>query len=162
SPSKHVVLQSRCAASKADACPAPGRVDVVGERNDEAWPVALDSEPAAKPLERRVGRSETGTRGAKGAIAITRALRLLDLGEMDRGGLEIVGGEDCVCVRWALRRRSLAGKERDRPAFAVSVHLGLGRRLADQIGVGESRQIHPAGGGKTVPLPESRVDLHQL
>ena len=37
-----------------------------------------------------------------------------------------------------------------------------GRRRAEQVAVGDPRQVDAAGGGEAVPLPEARVDLHEL
>src|SRR5207237_9824989 len=82
--------------------------------------------------------------------------------EVDGRRLEIVHGEDGVRIGRTLWGGSLARQERDRPALPVSVHPRFGRRPARQVGVREAREIDTASGRQPGPLPEARVELHEL
>ena len=87
-----VLLQPRSRAAQADPRPAPGRVDVVRQRNGEAWTAGeRNTQPAAQPLERRVERVETRPLGAKAAVLITRAcILLLDTRQMEEALGQVV------------------------------------------------------------------------
>src|SRR5262245_1733975 len=81
---------------------------------------------------------------------------------MDQAGLRIVPRKDRVDVRRPLERRALASEQRDRPPLAAAVHLRGRRDGAREVGVGDAREVDAAGGREPVPLPEARVDRHQL
>src|SRR5205823_9907834 len=42
------------------------------------------------------------------------------------------------------------------------VHPGRRQRIADEVAIGDVREVDTAGGGEAVPLPEPGVDLEQL
>jgi hypothetical protein len=76
--------------------------------------------------------------------------------------LRVVPREHGVDVRRPFERASRAGHQRDGPALAVAVHARGRKRVADQVAVGDPRQVDAAGRGEAVPLPQARVHLEQL
>ncbi len=54
------------------------------------------------------------------------------------------------------------GHERDRPATLLAVHRSGHDVLSGQVAVGDQRHVDSARRCEPVPLPEPRVDLHQL
>jgi hypothetical protein len=90
---EHVSLEARGSAEHADARPAPRHIDVVRQRDHEAGaavPRSLHAELAAQPLERRIERVEAGRRREETPMAVAGRADLLDPGEMEEGGGEVV------------------------------------------------------------------------
>src|SRR3989442_1206264 len=86
----YVLLQARRRAQHAHAGPAPGSIDVVGQRHDEARPVVFDAKPAAEPLERRVERVEARPLGAKASVLVARTGSLLDARKVEERLCQLV------------------------------------------------------------------------
>ena len=110
--------------------PAPGPVDVVGERDREAGAAPagrLDPQTRAQPLQRRVERVEGRGGGRETAMAVALPAALLEPGQMPEGAGELV-------ALGALSPLDL------RPGAGVVGHL-----LADGELAGAERVEHPAG-----------------
>src|SRR5438874_9551568 len=111
-------------------------------------------------IARRSTATDASRRGRCRPQAVDPAVR--EAAELHERRLRVVPREDGVDVRRTLERQRLPGHERDRPAFPVAVHPRRRERVADQVAVGDVGKVDAARGGEAVPLPEARVDLHQL
>ena len=116
----------------------------------------------ADVASRRSSRAPSGHAARSAAGIIGSALRTYAC-QVDGGGFRIVPREDGVDVRRPLEGGALARHQRDRPALAVAVHLwpaaASRRRGPHRRSAGRST---PQAASERVPLPETRVDLHQL
>src|SRR5438105_7942964 len=92
---EHVVLEPGRRAAHADPRPAPYRVDVVRQRDDEACAVparGFEAEPPTQPLERRVERVETRPRRPKSSVLVALPSTLFDACEMEERLRQVVVG----------------------------------------------------------------------
>ena len=96
-----MALQARGGPAHADPRPAPGRVDVVGERDREArsrpaW--RFDPEPGTEALERRVERVEARRGRRESPVPVPRRAALLEAREVEERLGEIVADRTLASV----------------------------------------------------------------
>src|SRR5438477_259220 len=87
---QRAALEPCGSAAQADACPAPGRVDVVRESNGEGCIAEPDPERAAQSLERRVERVERRPFAAETTVLVPGRIQLFDPGEVEERLRELV------------------------------------------------------------------------
>ena len=129
---------------------------VRGRRPPRRWVDLLTDFASTGRFRRPRGRSPPGLRTTAQAPS-----RLQQAGDLDERRPEVVEGEDGVDVGRPLRRGASPGRrviaQRFRCRSSRPAAAG-----AEQVEVRDARQVDPAGGREPVPLPETRVDLHEL
>src|SRR5262245_21789007 len=111
----------------------------------------------ASPMPRMRSESGTPARPGQGTYAAYRMAA-----DLHERRLRIVPSEDRVDVRRPLDCVSRARHQRDRPALAVAVHPSGRERVADQVAIGDPREVDAARRRETVPLPQARIHLQEL